>query len=183
MVKNNMVKLQEKIKQLNQETTSYLTEIKKLIYLSTKNNDLMMLSYFTYTTNISHEQESESLIIGTYHIHNIGDKTITNPYICIKLSSNTPFHFFGKYVNKKTNLAMKTNDAWERLNEQTDKGEYWLKPIGIETIAPSQIISFSNFQVKWIPNGSYAGSIMGFTYCDEFKDGIPTINQINVSGK
>jgi hypothetical protein len=182
MKKNNMLKLQEKIKQLEQETTSYLNEIKKLISKPQKSEELKMSNFFTYTTNISHEQEHESFIIGTYHIHNIGDKTITNPYICLKLSPNSPFNFSGKYVNKKTNPPMKTNDAWERLNDQTNKNEYWLKPIGKETIEPSETISFSNFQVKWIPNGSYSGSIMGFTYCDELKEGIPAINQINVSG-
>ncbi|MCM3654506.1 hypothetical protein [Metabacillus litoralis] len=182
MEKNNMLELHEKLKQLNQETTSYLSEIKKLISTSRKNNELKLMSYFTYTTNISHEKESESLIIGTYHIHNIGHKSITKPYICLKFSPKSPFHFSGKYVNEKTNPAMKTNDAWERLNEQTDNKEYWLKPIGKETIEPTQILSFSNFQAKWSPNGSYTGSIMGFTYCDEFKDGIPSINQINVSG-
>lgn len=177
-----MVEFHEKIKQLEQETTSYLNEIRKLISEPQKSEDLKLISYFTYTTNISHEKEQDSLIIGTYHIFNIGTKTISNPYICLKLSPNSPFHFSGKYLNKKTNLSMKTTDAWERLNEQTVKDEYWLKPIGKETVDPSQIISFSNFQVKWLPKESYSGSIMGFTYCDEFKEGIPAINQINVSG-
>ncbi|HZH58226.1 MAG TPA: hypothetical protein VEY70_01320 [Metabacillus sp.] len=182
MEKNNMVEIKDKLKQLNKETTFYLNEIKKLLSTSFKKNELKLMSYFTYTMNISHEKESESLIIGTYHIQNIGDKTINNSYICLKLSTNSPFHFSGKYITKKTNLAMKTNDAWERLNEQTNKEEFWLKPIGKETIEPNQILSFSNFQAKWSPSGSYTGSIMGFTYCDEFKDGIPSINQINVSG-
>ncbi|MCV9885438.1 hypothetical protein [Metabacillus halosaccharovorans] len=182
MGKHNMVELQDKLKQLNKETTFYLNEIKKLISTSFNNNELKLISYFTYTMNISHEKESESLIIGTYHIQNIGDKTINSPYICLKLSPNSPFHFSGKYITKITNLAMKTNDAWERLNNQTDKEEFWLKPIGKKTIEPTQILSFSNFQAKWIPSESYIGSIMGFTYCDEFKEGIPAINQINVSG-
>jgi hypothetical protein len=182
MEKNSLVEFQGKIRQFEQETTSYLREIKEIISKKSKNHDVKLMSYFTYTINISHEKESESIIIGTYHIHNIGDKTINNPYICLKLSSNAPFLFFGKYVPKKTKLAIKTMDAWERLNEQTNKEEYWLKPIGTEVIAPNQILSFSNFQAKWIPNGSYSGNIMGFTYCDEFKEGIPVINQINISG-
>ena len=183
MERNNMVKFQEKIKQLNKETTSYLNEIKKLISSSFQSNELKILSYFTYTTNISHEKESESLIIGTYHIHNIGNIPINKPYICLKLSQNSPFHFSGKYINKNTTLAMQTNDVWERFNDHTNKEEYWLKPIGKESISPAQIISFSNFQAKWIPSEPYTGSIMGFTYCDEFNDGILSINQINLSGQ
>ena len=183
MEKNSILEIQGKIKQLEQETTSYLNEIKKLISNTPQKSNLKLMSYFTYTISISHEKESESIIIGTYHIHNIGNNPLNNPYICVNHSPNSPFLFSGKYVTKKTNLSMKTTDTWERLlNEQTNKEEYWLKPIGTEVIAPNQILSFSNFQAKWISNGSYAGSIMGFTYCDEFKEGIPAINQINVSG-
>jgi hypothetical protein len=178
-----MIELQEKIKQYNKETTSYIEEIKKLIIQSQKREELKMISYFTYTTSISHEKETESLIIGSYHIHNFGDKPISNPYICLKLSASSPFLFSGKYTTQKTNLTMQTNDVWERLNGQSEKEEFWLKPIGNEIISPNQIISFSNFQAKWIPTDSYSGSIMGFTYCDEFKDGVPSINQINVSGQ
>ena len=183
MEKNSILEIQGKIKQIEQETTFYLNEIKKLISNTPQKSNLKLMSYFTYTTSISQKNESESIIIGTYHIHNIGNRPLNNPYICLKLSPNSPFLFSGKYVTKKTNFAMKTTDAWERLlNEQTNKEDYWLKPIDVKTIAPNQTLSFSNFQAKWIPNGSYAGSIMGFTYCDEFKDGIPAINQISISG-
>ena len=47
---------------------------------------------------------------------------------------------------------------------------------------PSETLTFSNFQMKWLPESSYAGSIMGFTYGDEAKDGISSFNQINVNG-
>ena len=62
-----------------------------------------------------------------------------------------------------------------------NKNEFWLKPIGKMTIEPNEIITFSNFQITWSPNTSYAGSITGFTYCDQLQDGIAVINPINLS--
>lgn len=183
MEKNKeMVELQKKLKLLEQQTISYLKEIKSLLESSTTENELKIISYFTYTTNISHDKELENMMIGTYHIQNLGKKPITNPYICLKLSTNSPFQFFGKYINKNSSLSMKMNDAWERLNNQSEKEEYWLKPIGKESLAPSQLISFPNFQVKWQSKETYSGSITGFTYYDEKKEGIPSLNQISISG-
>lgn len=183
MAENKEIKeIRNKIKNLEQQTSYYLKEIKSLLSNTPNNEALKMISYFTYTMNISHEISVENMIIGTYHIINIGNKPITNPYICLKLSTNSPFQFSGKYLNKNSNLSLKTNDAWERLNDQSNKEEYWLKPIGKESIAPSQMISFPNFQVRWLSTESYSGNIMGFTYCDQKKEGIPSINQINVSG-
>jgi hypothetical protein len=182
MYKNNYDQLKQRVVQLNNETSFYLNEIKDRVSQMKQKQKMNMISYFTYSFRISYDKEQESLIIGTYHIHNIGNKLLTNPYICIKLSPDSPFTFSGKYVTKKTNLSMKTPGAWERINEQTDKDEYWLRPIGKQTLEPDQIISFPNFQIKWLPKESYSGSIMGFTYCDECKEGIPAVNQIYVNG-
>jgi hypothetical protein len=181
MTRKNHLELKQKIIQINNETTSYLSEIKHLVSTIREKQKMNVISYFTYSLNISHSLEQESILIGTYHIHNLGNKLLSNPYICIKLSQDSPFSFSGKYLNKKTNLSM-TPDAWERLNDQTDKHEYWLKPINKKIIEPSEILSFPNFQVKWLPKEAYSGSIMGFIYCDEFKEGIPAINQIYVNG-
>ena len=183
MEKNKeLMEFQEKLKLLEQQTSTYLKEIKTLLTSGTPKNELKIISYFTYSTNISYDKELESMMIGTYNIQNIGNKPISNPHICLKLSPNSPFHFFGKYLTKNSKSSMKTNAAWERLNNQSDKEEYWLKPIGIESLAPSQLISFPNFQIKWLTEGSYSGGITGFTYCDEQKEGIPAINQISISG-
>ncbi|MGO4886875.1 hypothetical protein ACJ2A9_03875 [Anaerobacillus sp. MEB173] len=174
--------LKKKIKQLNQETASYLKEIKDLLPQINQTHEMNVISYFTYSFSISHEKEKDSLIIATYHLHNLGTTPITNPYICLKLAPESPFSLSGKYIHKNSNLSIRTPEAWQRINDQSNKDEYWLKPIGIQIVEPSQIISFSNFQLTWLPTKSYSGSVMGFSYCDEYGKGIPAINQINVSG-
>ncbi len=78
--------------------------------------------------------------------------------------------------------SLKVADGWERTNEKTNKEEFWLKPLGKASIEPNETISFSNFQITWSPKESYAGSIMGFTYSDQLKDGIAVINPINLNG-
>ena len=114
--------------------------------------------------------------------HNIGNQPITNPYICIKIPKESPFHFFGKYVYENFKQTLKVQEGWQRINEKTNKEEFWLKPLGKPSIEPNETISFSNFQIKWSPTESYAGSIMGFTYSDQLKDGIAVINPINLNG-
>ena len=174
--------MEQKITKLHQQTKSYLDEIKKLIAQPIIPNKINVISYFTYSLNISHDPEQESLCLGSYHIHNTGNHPITNPYICIKIPEESPFSFSGRYVYEDFKQSLKNASEWERINEKTNTEEFWLKPLGNASIEPNETISFSNFQIKWSPTKSYAGSIMGFTYSDQSKDGIIVINPINLNG-
>jgi len=162
--------------------TSYLKEIKTLVSETKAAKDFQVISYFTYSLNISHEQGRENFILGSYHIQNLGGIPLSNPFICIKVSEDSPFDFSGKYLNKDTMQKMNLPNAWERMNDAQDKQEFWLKPASISKLEPKEILSFSNFQVKWTPESSYAGSIMGFTYGDEMENGMNAFNQINIGG-
>ncbi|MBM7603160.1 hypothetical protein JOC75_001130 [Metabacillus crassostreae] len=183
MKDKNLIRFYKKIEQFEFETTSYIQEIKKLVSEAQHNNNVKIISYFTYSTNISHCKDKENLLIGTFHLQNIGNTVCTKPYICIKLKSDVPFHFSGKYISKKSNTALQPKETWERINNQTDPTEFWLMPVGKEIIAPSEKISFPNFQVKWTPEKTYSGGVMGYSYAEEFKDGIPAINQIHINGQ
>lgn len=171
-----------KISELQYQTKSYLNEIKKLVAELNDPAKLNIISYFTYSLNISHEPEPESLCLGSFHVRNMGSQAITNPYVCIKVSKESPFSFSGKYVYDNFKQSLKVADGWERTNEKTDKEEFWLKPLGKASIEPNETISFSNFQITWSPKESYAGSITAITYSDQLKDGIAAINPINLNG-
>ncbi len=174
--------VEKKITKLHLQTTSYLHEIKKLIAEPDVPNKINIISYFTYSLNISHAPEQESLCLGSYHVHNIGSHPITNPYLCIKVPKESPFSFSGRYVYDNFKQSLKNASEWERTNEQTNTEEFWLRPLSKASIEPNETISFSNFQIKWSPTKSYAGSIMGFTYSDQLKDGVAVINPINLNG-
>lgn len=174
--------VEQKITQLHQQTTSYLDEIKKLLAKPHDPNKINIISYFTYSLNISHDPEQESLCLGSYHVHNIGSLPITNPYICIIIPEDSPFSFSGRYVYENFKQSLKSAGEWERINEKTNTEEFWLRPLGKASIEANETISFSNFQIKWSPTTSYAGSIMGFTYSNQLEDGIAVINPINLSG-
>lgn len=144
---------------------------------------LNIISYFTYYSNIYHKIGAENFCLGSFHIYNIGEKPLTNPYICIKLSPSSCFEFSGKYLHKDTNQKVKLSNSWEKINDPADKQEYWLKPNNLQVLHPLETLSFSDFQIKWSPVSSYAGSILGFAYGDELKEGISALNQINLSGQ
>ncbi|WP_241655921.1 hypothetical protein [Halobacillus litoralis] len=160
----------------------YFDEIKQLISKLKQTEGWKLISYFTYAIHFSHDPKMDSMVLGSYHVHNIGDQPFPSPYICLKISSEAPFHFSGKYVYKDSLQKMKMQGAWERMNEHTDKEEFWLQPSGTAQIEPNETLSFSNFQLKWSADQKYSGSLLGYTYGEENKNGTPSLNQINISG-
>lgn len=174
--------IEVKINKIQQQTKSYLDEIKKIVSQRTIPDNANSISYFTSSLNISHEAGQESLCLGSYHIRNIGNQPLTNLHICIKLPEDSPFSFSGKYVYEHFKQSLRGASGWERINDKTSKEEFWLRYLDKTTIEPNETISFSNFQIRWSPGVSYEGSIMGVTYCDQLKEGIDVINPINLNG-
>ncbi|MCP3030155.1 hypothetical protein LF817_02235 [Halobacillus sp. A1] len=174
--------IEQAISILQSQTNAYLLEIKKLVTELSVSKKFNVISYFTYSLNISHDSELENMCIGSYHILNIGSQPITNPYICITLSEDAPFSFSGRYVYKDSKQSLKVKGGWERINEQENKKEFWLKPLDTNTIHPQETLSFTNFQIKWMPAETYGGSVLGFSYSDQLKDGLSAVNPINLNG-
>lgn len=171
--------------ELRLQTKSYVDEVRKTfeeIKSSHRSNRIDVISYFTSSLNISHEPEIESLCLGSYTIRNIGNQPLNNPTICIKLPEDSPFSFSGKYVYEYFKQDAKGSPEWERIDDKINKYEFWFKPINVLVIEPNEMISFSDFQIRWSNDVSYAGSIMAFMYSDELKDGVAVVNPINLSG-
>lgn len=160
----------------------YINDIKTKITELKEKKGKHLFSYFTYSIHFSHDPAHESMLLGSYHIHNNGNQPFNGPYICLKLSDPSLFHFSGKYLYKNSLNKMRMAGAWERLNEVTDKEEFWFRPGEIEVLEPEETVTFSNFQLKWSPQQNYAGSLMGFTYGEGEAEGVPALNQINISG-
>lgn len=173
--------LQEKVHTLQQQTKFYIQEIKEIIQKLPISKNTKLISYFTSTFNISHNLEQESLCLGSYVIHNIGNEPLTNLRICITLPENSPFSFSGRYVHEHFKPSFQGPNEWMRIKNTNKKNEFWLTPLSKKTLEPNEIFSFSNFQIKWSPNQSYAGSIIGYTYCDQLEDGVTVLNPINLS--
>ncbi|SFJ75288.1 hypothetical protein SAMN04487936_10447 [Halobacillus dabanensis] len=172
-----------KLLEWRKKNMDHIEEIKERIsQLKKQTRGLKVISFFTYSTHFFYDSSSESMIFGSYHVQNLGDRPFIQPYICLKISPESPFHFSGKYVYKDSIQKMKMSGAWERLNEATEKEEYWLRPSGKDSIEPGETLTFSNFQLKWTSEQKYAGSMMGFTYGEEETSGIAALNNINVSG-
>lgn len=179
---DKFTEMKQKLKQFHDMNNQYLKEIMTLIK-EKRSEEVQIVSYFNYSLNISHMNDGENFCLGSYHIFNISNRPINNPYICIKLTPASLFEFSGKYFYKDSKQKMNFANSWERMNDPTDKEEFWLKPNDIVQLEPFQKLAFSDFQIKWNPTSSYAGSILGFTYADEIQEGIHSLNQINLSGK
>lgn len=168
--------MQKPIEQIKENLMEMKAEINRIM------NEAQLISYFTYSLNLSHGMNGENFCLGSYHIRNIGYKTITNPYICIHLPKDSPFSFTGKYVYPDKLQRLKNPNMWERMNDRENLEQFWLKPLEHQSIRPNETITFSNFQIKWTPTERYTGSIMGFTYSEAHQEGLAAINAINLSG-
>ncbi|QDQ00977.1 hypothetical protein FOH38_11175 [Lysinibacillus fusiformis] len=173
---------EQKVIELKGQTESYVSEIKKRLEELIIPDSVSMIGYFTSSLNISYDPEQESLCLGSFHVRNIGNQPLTNPYLCIKLPEDSPFSFSGRYVYEHFKQSLKGPTSWERINDRSSNEEFWLKPLGKTSIEPDETISFTNFQIKWAHNLSYSGTIMGFTYCDQLKEGVAVLNPINLNG-
>lgn len=179
----NQKQLEEKINELAQQTKFYMAELKKALHTLPTNKANYVVSYFTSSFNISHALDQESLCLGSYHIWNISNVRLTNPSITIKLPENSPFSFTGRYIysHLQTNGRRFGSNEWLRIKTDEHKDVFSFKPLDKTIIEPNEILSFDHFQIRWSSNVSYAGSILGFTYCEQFPDGIAVINPINLS--
>ncbi|SER76363.1 hypothetical protein SAMN04487944_109168 [Gracilibacillus ureilyticus] len=171
--------LEQKLAEWQEMQTAYLKKIRELV--EGMKSSLQIVPYFTYSLQVSHHSHKENYILGTFHVQNVGHQAVNNPMICIKLTPPELFEFSGKYVYPDTKQPMQLANAWERMNEAANKEEFWLRPKK-ESIAPGETISFSNFQVKWLSDTTYNGSIQGFVYTDEMKEGLHAVNQIQING-
>lgn len=174
--------MEDNISQWKRKNDQYLQSIKAKIQALKKHQVPSTYCYFTYSIHFSYDPAQESMLIGSFHIYNHQMEPFRNPYICLKLKEASILRFSGKYVYKDSTMKMRMPGAWERMNEKSDKEEFWLKPIEVNQIEPGNLLSFNNFQMKWSPQENYTESMKGFTYGDGFENGIPSLNQIHVSG-
>ncbi|NBJ71655.1 MULTISPECIES: hypothetical protein [Clostridia] len=178
---DKMKSIQTKLLHLQQMNDAYVRKLKSLAK-ELKPKQIQIISYFTYSLNLSHEEDGENFIIGSFHVKNIGIKPLHNPFICLKLKSEDIFDFSGKYFYQDTQQNMQLADAWIRMNDKDNQEEFWLKPSSQQLLNPQETLTFQNFQLKWSPIISYNGSVTGFVYGDEIEDGVSALNQMSISG-
>lgn len=174
--------MNKRLTDFHQQLMESLAEISTRIKETRPATEQEVICYFTYSCHMSHNAQDENLCLASFHIWNMSNQRLKNPYICIQLPKDSPFTFTGKYLYEDQLQKMKNRGGWLRTNERENKVVFWLKPLEHSSIQPNERITFSDFQIKWTPTKSYAGSIRGFTYSEENKEGIAAINALNLSG-
>ena len=85
------------------------------------------------------------------------------------------------YSHLQMNARKASGNEWLRIKNDEQKDVFSFKPLEKTTIEPNETLSFDHFQIRWPSDTFYAGSITGFTYCEQVPDGIAVINPINLS--
>ncbi|MEC1177402.1 hypothetical protein P9B03_02800 [Metasolibacillus meyeri] len=171
------MRITEKIKQLEAQTTSYISAIQQRL---AEREQPQLVSYFTSSMTVAHEANDENFCLGSYHIWNVGTKPLTNPSIYLKLHKQTPFSFSGKYTTSRFQQSFQDQLIWQRFNDERSKHEFWFKPVNETIIAPNETIVFPHFQLTWSHLKPYSGLLEGWTYCDEMQEGIMVINPLHI---
>ncbi|WP_042473254.1 hypothetical protein [Bacillus ndiopicus] len=174
------MKIIEKIKQLEQQTTNYINAVQQQLEQKALAKEVQFISYFTYAMTLSHDPEQENFCLGSYHIWNTGEQPITNPSIYLRLHKDAPFAFSGKYIVGQMKQAFREQLIWERFKDVKSKHELWFKPVNKTIIAPKEMIIFPHFQLTWTHQKPYFGLLEGWTYCDEMPEGSPVINPLDI---
>ncbi len=176
--------LKNKLKELNLDTETYLNEVKNLLLKKvTPVHQLMIISYFTYSLNLSNREDEENILLGNFVIKNLGNIPINNPFILLKMNHSSSFEFSGKVITQQSKKPHNTSGIWERVSpgEENSEDDYWLRPLDTLILNPKDTVIFPNFQIKWFGNEAYKFSIAGFTYADEMNEGSNALNHINLS--
>lgn len=176
------MEIQKKLQEWKQMNQDYLEKIKFMVQNINSATNPLIISYFTYSLQMNHDISQSNYILGSFHIQNIGNQPLNNLHICIKMKTESYFEFSGKYVHQNSKQSLRLSSFWERINEDSDQNEYWLKPVQKFVLKPSESLSFANFQVKWVPKGAYSAFIDGFVYGEEISEGIRSLNQIHING-
>ncbi|UJW58365.1 hypothetical protein HXZ66_13565 [Bacillus sp. A116_S68] len=159
-------------------------EIKKLININKQTFSVpTIISYFTYSINITHNPTSDTILLGAFHIINLSSKPLLQPIICLKVTTDVPYQLSGKYVNETAPQRMKQSSNWLLLGKSSNTDDYWFKYQRNEPIEPGEKLEFSHFQIDWAAKNSYSLSVYGYVYKDDISDGMESSNTININGE
>ncbi|GGA75921.1 hypothetical protein [Ornithinibacillus halotolerans] len=178
--------LLEKITLLNNQTKTFVEEIKELARKQHPSNPVTpsLLGYFTFSINTTSNINEENIILGDFQIKNLSPNTINDLYISIKIDATDRYNFSGKYKTNTYQTDRSISTYWNRFTQTDGEDEdnvLWFKLNNQKTLLPFETISFSDFQLTWKSESFFSCSVQGFIYTDFAKNGITALNSINVS--
>ncbi len=181
MIEKLIGELEYKLMELEREGLEFQEKISSLL-LKKQSQESNPISYFNYSTIIDKEKTSEHTVIGNFHFHNQTDLPLHSPVILLKINSDKPYDFSGKYVLPNKPLQ---NEAffWERIEDKQNAAtnEYSFRPVANQIIPANDTFSFANFQIRFSNEESGYIHIEGFIYCQERMEGIASLNSISIN--
>ncbi len=169
---------------------AYMKEIKETLKQIKKNHENLhslafakdsCIAYFTYSISLAAYTDDEHMIIGHFHIKNIGNTSITQPVIFLQINSDLNIKFSGKFAEQKS-VEISTIQEWERIqSDEYSDGEYCFQPLHANDIPPGESLSFSDFQIRFPATDTSSLSVQGFVYFRENQEGMNALNMINIT--
>lgn len=148
---------------------------------------------FIHSVILPDSAEEPVAILGHATVENMTNQPLHHPVLCLKIQPHQQAQLTGKIVSPpkmdggdvpfQDGRSLVWTYAHPNFRKQMkENGEYWLKPVEREMIAPYGKISFDQFQITFPENDMQEALIVkAFFYCEEHKNGIPFENQIIIS--
>lgn len=141
----------------------------------------MCIAYFTHSISISTYNEDDHMVIGHFHIMNIGNTTIHQPLVFLRINCDDDFKFSGKFASGEGQVNSAIHE-WEKIKlEEDTKGEYCFKPLKLKDIPPKGKLVFPDFQIRFSTSNMSSLSVQGFVYFNESQETINALNMVNIS--
>lgn len=165
-------------------------EIKKKLASQKKTTIPKLQAFFNYAFLLSdfHEEQNQLSVLGDLIIHNIGENPVHDIIVCVRIKPQDAGVLSGKIARSSNESRFESDgEEWQFVHENfrdiiRKSGEYWIKPMKINTLKPSAQIGFSNFElILKQPTNQQPIIIDGFIYCKEIRTGTPLQNKIIIN--
>lgn len=172
-------KITKKLVQL-ESTVETLTKYTKLSDSTNQLGSQSLYCYFNYSIIIDKNLAEENVIIGSFHVKNLSNQPMKTPIILLRLDTEYPCEFSGKYKTEQQ-IDEPFTFLWERIvMDHVDFYTHFsFKPVKSNVLEPNEQLDFENFQIK-VPSGESI-TVEGFTYFNQDNDGVPSLNTIHIN--
>lgn len=144
------------------------------------------IAYFNYSI-IQEKDDPTPFIYGSFIVKNIGNVSLNNPIICLKVNHPKGTVVGGKIgeVHDSEDKLFHSFEEWSYVHEDwrgkyVETGEIWLKPKQTTEIKPGEKLSFSGFDVQFHDVAKQI-IIEGFCYFQQMTDGRKSLNSISIT--
>lgn len=147
-----------------------------------------VLAYFDYSL-VLYEQ-NEAIIRGNFHIENVGEQPLRNPYLCFRFYPLDASTLKGKIISieqaEQKGDQPSSRPQWVYMDDQwaeeaKERGEIWVRPFEDVGLNPNETVTLPDFQIPVKKHVDENVMIEGFVFFQNEQYKAKASNQILIT--